>query len=552
VARTLAIAPKYGDVYRVAGEMTAHSYRFDEAVTLTRRGLELDPQNAQALADLGMQLLRTGDEPGARTALEASFKLDPYSKVTFNLLALLDTIDKFVTARDGDIVLRMSKDEAPVLQEYAMALARQALSTLSAKYQYTPKGPILVEIFFKHDDFAVRTLGLPGMIGALGACFGRVIAMDSPRARPGQFQWEATLWHEMAHVITLQMSNQRLPRWLSEGISTYEEKKARADWGREQDVEFASSLNRGETVKLRDLNTAIQNPRTASLGYFQAGLLVEHIISAYGEDGLRRLVRGFAQGGSTETVIKAALNTDFDAMQAGFDETVERMFGGLRRAMAVPEGVQDLLKMPAAALIEVANQNPRSYPVQIALGRALKKEGKLDEAMQAFERAAALVPVARGEGSPHEEMAAIAVQKGDTGRAVAELTALVGNDFNNVEAARQLAELLRKNGTNEPTKISPVYSRIAAIDPFDPEAHSVLGRLAMEKNDADGAAREFRAVLALNPVDRAAALTDLAESYFKSGKKADAKKQTLAALEIAPTYERAQELLLKLVDGRHD
>jgi tetratricopeptide (TPR) repeat protein len=149
-------------------------------------------------------------------------------------------------------------------------------------------------------------------------------------------------------------------------------------------------------------------------------------------------------------------------------------------------------------------------------------------------------------------MAAIAIQKGDTARAVAELTALVGHDFNNVEAARQLADLMRKGGTRESEKLSPVYSRITAIDPFDPEAHSVLGRLAMEKNDADGASREFRAVLALNPVDRAAALTDLAESYFKSGKKAEAKKHTLAALEIAPTYERAQELLLKLVDGRHD
>jgi len=35
---------------------------------------------------------------------------------------------------------------------------------------------------------------------------------------------------------------------------------------------------------------------------------------------------------------------------------------------------------------------------------------------------------------------------------------------------------------------------------------------------------------------------------FGTGR-ADAKKQTLLALEIAPTYERAQELLLKLVDG---
>ena len=62
--------------------------------------------------------------------------------------------------------------------------------------------------------------------------------------------------------------------------------------------------------------------------------------------------------------------------------------------------------------------------------------------------------------------------------------------------------------------------------------------------------RAFRTVVALGPVDRAAASTDLAESYLKGGKTAEAKKQTLAALEIAPTYERAQELLLKLVDAR--
>ena len=74
----------------------------------------------------------------------------------------------------------------------------------------------------------------------------------------------------------------------------------------------------------------------------------------------------------------------------------------------------------------------------------------------------------------------------------------------------------------------------------------------MQRNEADSASREFRAVIALGPVDRAAAHTDLAESYFKAGKTAEAKKQTLAALEIAPSYERAQELLLKLVERRDE
>jgi tetratricopeptide (TPR) repeat protein len=545
VAKTLAIAPNYGEVYRVAGELASHNYRFDEAVELTRRGLALNGGNAHALADLGMHLLRTGDEPGARVALEASFKADPFNSLTENLLRMMDTLDKFVTVREGDIVMRLHKDEAPVLQEYAMAMARQALSTLSARYEFTPRGPILVEIFPKHDDFAVRTAGLPGMIGALGVCFGRVVAMDSPKARPpGEFQWEATLWHELAHVVTLQMSNQRVPRWLTEGISVYEEKKARPEWGREMDLQFAGMLNRGETLKLRDLNAAFTSPKTISLAYFEASLLVDHIVNAYGDAGMRKLLRTYGQGLDTDAALKAAFNTDFDQMQVGFDQTVEKMFGDMRRAMTTP-GDGESLRMPTEMLRALANEHPRSFPVQMALGAALRKDGAADEAVKAFERAAALVPVA---GGPHDQMAAIALEKKDTARAITELTALVAVDFNNVEAARQLSALLRQANVEDPAKLTPVFQRIAAIDPFDPDAHTMLGRLALQRNEADAAAREFRAVIALGPVDRAAAYTDLAESYFKGGKRAEAKKQTLAALEIAPTYERAQELLLKLVD----
>src|SRR5260221_13797991 len=150
-----------------------------------------------------------------------------------------------------------------------MNLAHQALNTLSARYEFTPRGPILVEIFPKHADFAVRNVGLPGLNYALGICFGRVVTMDSPRARPpGEFQWEATLWHELAHVITLQMSNQRVPRWLTEGISVYEEKLAMPEWARDMDGTFAALMNRKETLTVKDLNAAFTNPKTISLAYF--------------------------------------------------------------------------------------------------------------------------------------------------------------------------------------------------------------------------------------------------------------------------------------------
>ncbi len=44
-ARVLAINPNFGEVYRVAGDLAARLYRFDEAVALTRRAIEFSPSN---------------------------------------------------------------------------------------------------------------------------------------------------------------------------------------------------------------------------------------------------------------------------------------------------------------------------------------------------------------------------------------------------------------------------------------------------------------------------------------------------------------------------
>src|SRR5438552_717452 len=189
------------------------------------------------------------------------------------------------------------------------------------------------------------------------------------------------------------------------------------------DVEFAGMLDRGEAIKLKELNSAFQNPRLISLAYYQASLLVDHIVSTYGDAGLRKLVRIYSQGLDTDAALKAALGTDFDQMQAGFDQTVDRMFASLRGVVNPPKGA-DLTRMSLEDLKKLASEQPRSYPVQLVLGLQLRKAGQADEAMQAFERAAALVPMAQGKESPHAQMAEIAVEKKDRARAIAELQAL--------------------------------------------------------------------------------------------------------------------------------
>ena len=71
----------------------------------------------------------------------------------------------------------------------------------------------------------------------------------------------------------------------------------------------------------------------------------------------------------------------------------------------------------------------------------------------------------------------------------------------------------------------------------------------MKRAQHDVAVREFTAALALGPTDRAAAHCDLGESLLAKGRKAEAKREALAALEIAPSFERAQELLLKSIQS---
>jgi tetratricopeptide (TPR) repeat protein len=546
VKRALAINPRYGEIYRVAGDHAARNYRFDEAVPLARRAITIDADNSRAHADLGMHLLRTGDEEGARQALERAFRVDPYDVITYNLLSLLDTLETFVTVESGLLRIRFHQDEAPILREYAVPLAEQALATLSKRYGFTPKGPILVEIFPRHDDFAVRNAGLPGMIGALGACFGRVVTMDSPRAQPpGTFNWQATLWHELAHVITLQMSNQRVPRWLTEGVSVYEEALARPEWGRDMEIAFARAFDKEEILKVRDLNAGFTRPETIALAYYEASLLIGHIVRAHGPPVLTTLLKTYAQGLDGEAALVKALGVTVDQLQAAFTKSLDERFAPLAAALREPPGFNPSADL--AALRAAAAQHPGSYPVQLALGRALAASGDAAGAIAALERATAVVPSATGRDSARAALIEAALAAGDRARAMQELETLLAHDHTDVEAARQLLELAEAAGDQRRARAA---ERVATLDPFDAGPHRVLGVLALERKDADGATREFRAALAAGPVDRAGAHCDLAEGYLMAGRATDAKREALAALEIAPTFERAQELLLRTVEGR--
>ena len=541
----LKINPTYGDVYRTAGDHLARQYRFDEAVVMTRRALTIDPTSARAKADLGLQLMRAGDERAARESLEAAYQGDPFqsSLLTKNLLQVLDELEnEFETITDGRIVMKLHKNEVGVMREHALPLAKEALATLEKRYNFTAEGPLLVEMFPKHDGFAVRTLGLPGMIGALGACFGRVVTLDSPKARPpGDFSWQETLWHEMAHVITLQMSKNRIPRWLSEGTSVYEERRARPEWGRESDLTYAQALSERKTLNIADINKAFSDPRLITIAYYESSLIVEHLIEIYGEPKFHEFIRSYGRGLEDEQAFKEVYGTTVEALHKSFTAKIDKQYGPALRALKAPESQKVSTLEEYKAL---ATANPDSFAVQMGYAVKLAEANEHAAAIAAAERASKMLPLASHDNNPNKFIADVAIKAGDKPRAMRALEDVLKIDHADVESARTLVSLVEP--LNDPARLEAAYKRVVDVDPFDAKAQTGLGRLALRRKDAATAVRSFRSALATNPADRATAHTDLAEALLAAGQRQEAKTEILSALEIAPSYDRALDLLLKI------
>ena len=73
--------------------------------------------------------------------------------------------------------------------------------------------------------------------------------------------------------------------------------------------------------------------------------------------------------------------------------------------------------------------------------------------------------------------------------------------------------------------------------------------MARRRRIIPGAIREYAAVVALHPLDKAGAQYNLARAYFAAGQQDKAEENVLAALEAAPGYRPAQKLLLQ-IEGR--
>jgi len=510
-------------------ETVAHFFmlnrRYEEAIQYYRKAIEMDPQLYTARSQLGINLMRLGQDQEAYQQLKTCWDNGFQNDTTKFSLTLMDSYKNFVTFKTDNTILKLNKKEADLLHPYFESEMKRAIATYEDKYKMKLAHPVQVEVYPDHEDFAVRTLGMPGL-GALGVTFGYSIAMDSPSGRkPGEFHWASTMWHEMSHVFTLTMTNHRVPRWFTEGIAVHEETAVSPEWGDRLGPDEIAAIKDHKLLPVAELDRGFIHPVSPPqvvVSYFQAGRICDYITNKWGWNTILAMLHDFGNDDDTPTVIRKELKMEPEEFDKQFLASLEA------DTKSVVEHFDDWKK----GLKSLAERyKAKDWDGIIKEGTAIRD----------------MYPDYVEAHSVYELLAEAYTAKDNKAAAMAELERYVKIGGRNPDSILKVAKYLEAAGRKK--EAAEALDRLNVIYPMDYEQHEMLGNLWFDQGNAKGAIREFAAVVDYKPIDPARAHYDLARAYNLNHETEKAKDELIAALETAPGYRQAQKLLLELTNA---
>ncbi len=537
------------------GKKLSGKYRFAEGAAYQQRALTLDPEFQPARFQLAQDKLRLGDEADGWELAQQTSQADPYNVVSHNLLTLYDRIKTFETLQSGDLHVRMEPREAELYGDAVLNLLTQAREVLCEKYDVTPNAPILVEIFPDQKDFAIRTFGLPGGAGYLGVCFGRVITANSPASqgeRPAN--WQSVLWHEFCHVVTLEKTKNRMPRWLSEGISVYEERTRNPAWGESMTPRYREMiLGGGEETpseltppsRLSGAFLAPPTPLHLQFAYYESSLVVQFIIEQHGIEKLKQILDSLAAGISTDDAFISAIGP-LEKLDSQFEQYAKKVasdFGA--EADWSREGLPE--KGSLSDWQSFVEERPKNYWGLQSLATLLFQAKKYDDAIKHLETIRTLSAVSGERGGPLEMLAMAYQESEDAEKEKQVLLQIIAQSSDALPALQRLIamETAQENWQN----VATYAESVLAIQPLLPAGHESLADASETLDEPAHSIAPLKALLALDPIDPAGVHFRLAKALASTEQYAAAKRHVLMALEDAPRYRQAHALLLELVDA---
>ncbi len=547
-ARAVAFSVTNPVVDHLIGRKLSQKYRFAEGADFQRKALEADADFVEAKVQLAQDLLRLGQEAEGWVIAEQAYKADGYNTILFNLLQLKDSLARFTTVTSEHFQVRMETQEAGVYGQRVVDLLEQAWSELTVRYDFMPQVPVYIEIYPRVDDFAVRTFGMPDVAGFLGVCFGKVVTANSPATRkenPGN--WESVLWHEFCHVITLQKTSNKMPRWLSEGISVFEERRTDSRWGQHIHPEFRDRILAGKVTPVADLSSAflmVGSGEDLNFAYYESSMLVEHLVTLHGLPALNAILKDLNDG----IQINDALERHTDGLvelEATFAKYLEAL--ATAYASGVEFTTEDLAAAKPTDLAAVKvflEQHPQNFAAMLVHASLLLKADQLDEAEAELSKLVALVPQDDSINGPRRRLAEIYKRRSQTEQEMQVLTEHLQYSADDLEAALRLQELCEQKQHED--RVVEIGKTIFAIDPFQSIALTRTATAAEATGQIDIAVSMLSSLLQIQK-DDAARLHFQIATLLKTSAPESARRHVLLSLAHAPRYRDAHKLLLQLV-----
>ena len=548
-AEALKLWPQNPAVDHLIGRCLSHAYRFAESEKHQRTALEFDPNYLPAKLQLCRDLLRLGKEDEAWKLAKEVRDADGYNIQAHNLGLLEKEMKDFVTREQDGFILRLPKQDEPIYADRALALLVEARTKLGAKYGLTFDKPVLVEFFPSQQDFAIRTFGNLGGQGVLGACFGTVVTMNRPGGiEARRSNWESTLWHEFCHVVTLTVTRNRMPRWLSEGISVHEEGLRNPACVMRMNADYRRMiLEEDGLTPVGALSSAFTNAKSGEhlmFAYFEASQAVEFLVKKFGEEKFRAILRDLGDGVRINDAI---------ARNAAPLEKIETEFAAMMKQAAqdlAPKAdwsePEDLDARDQTAVAAFLQKHPNNLAALHQRARQLLEEQEWDGALQVARQLIEVFPSDVESGCGHEVAALAYRGMKKAGDEAAEFRAWAKESGDAVSAFQRLMVL------DASAKDWPALEQSArwmlAVNPLLKQPHEALAT-ALENlqrpDEAAGALRRLQALGPDNPADTNFRLARL----LKDKDRDQSRRYVLDALADAPRHREALKLLEAMRDN---
>ena len=436
-----------------------------------------------------------GDYTGAIAELNLAAQGAPADVNVKELMALAraaaDAVKDHKEARSTHFLVRYPEEDA-VLVPYALETLESAYAALASDLGFAAELPVRVEFYRSPSDLAaVSSLSAEEVerTGTIALCKWARLMVTTPRALSYGYPWLDSINHELIHYAVSQLTHDRAPVWMQEGLAKFLEKRWREPAGGRlapaMEHLLAKALHGGKLISFDAMHPSmakLPSAEDASLAFAEVATAIGTLHAQGGMAALRAAIAAVADGADARKAVAAAAGGGWPEFERAWKSYMVGLKLKTYPGFDLP--TTHIRKSAAIASQRKPTEDEASGGLKAAgplrylrLGNILLKRNRPRAAVLEYERGA------------HATFA------GERGAAGPEAAA--ANWLFPVKLGRTYLALA------EPDQALHAVERTRAVYPDLPWPNLIAGQALLAKGVPRDAIPAFRASLATNPFDPA-------------------------------------------------